>query len=484
MILIWYSCRVLLYICWYRCFFIIGELLLPAPFKIFGVRKTSKSQAKRFSKLLIALGPSYIKLGQLLSLQSMIIGDIFANELAKLQDTTNNCKFSKIDSILKKELGEDYAQLFIEIDKNPIASASIAQIHYAVLKNNHEKVAIKVIKPYVKKLIHNELKFIKACIYFIDNFTRSGKRIQFKNFYSVLEEHLNSELNLRLEASAMNQMRDHIKDIPNVVIPTVFLEHSRQTVLIMEWIEGAKINDTDFIKQHNLNPKKIAYSLCNVFFYQVLDKGFFHADLHPGNVLINTRGEVVLLDFGIMCYLSSKSQSILILLSKAFIKRDYNAFARIHFLAGWVNDDYNSMQFSIHIRSIIDDFSYNYSLADALSRLIGITSAFNMRSQSSVLLLQKNLLLLQRILSCLVEDTNIWLFSKGIIMRRVGQKPSSVHIANLYQEQVKHNMKNLNDKLNLALDRFTSPQKKITWHFIVIMMLFISIIFFVLYFRF
>lgn len=357
------------------------------------------------------MGVLYIKFAQHCANFNEIFDDNIIRELSKMQTSLKTYPYEEIINIIKQNLGSLFYRIE-SINEIPVGSASIAQVHSGILNlsNRKVKVAIKIIKPNVKISYKNDINFLYFTIRLVNKFTNKLDRFNLNNVIKIFESSMKNEINLLMEAASMDEMRS--LDIPNLFIPKVYWNFSSENVLIMEYIDGVKIDDIDLLSKRGLCRNKVIYNLSTIFFHQAYEHGFFHADLHPGNIMVIEDNKICMLDFGIMGQISKKDRLVIAAILYNFIKRDYLKVSQIHQSAGHIdkNVDVNDFARSMRIIGmlIFDKELKNISIALLLRRLLYITRKYNMRTQPQLILIQKSTLSIERIVKKLNPNTNPW----------------------------------------------------------------------------
>jgi ubiquinone biosynthesis protein len=369
-----------------------------------------KKLGKALCSGLPQIGPAFVKLGQFMSTRQDLISPVLCDELKNLQDKAPTIPFSKIEKIITRELGEQYNK--IEIDPHPVAAASIAQVHKGTVELNGEKVkvAIKVLRPHVRKHFMRNIEMMMSIASFINKFISPAKRLRLEEVVSIIEKTATAELNLQTEAAAADKLRYNCRNQEGIYIPKIFWDFTTKSILVTEWVDGDRIEETRDEIKHD-----IARRLASTFFHQAYADGFFHADIHPGNILIDKMDRVVLLDFGMFSYLPEKDRLFLAEIIYAFVKKDYERASELHFKAGYVktnDDEYQRNMFALACRSISEPIfgksTAEISISKLLRRLFEVTSEFNMHTQPQLILLQKNMMSLEGVLYSLDPQINMW----------------------------------------------------------------------------
>ncbi|GAB6907064.1 ABC-1 domain-containing protein [Desulfosarcina cetonica] len=298
--------------------------------------KSGLPDPARIRRILEELGPSFIKLGQLMSSRGDLFPPEYIDELTKLQDQVPPVAFEEIRGLIESELGEPLEQLFTSIDEKVLAAASVAQVHTATLKTG-EKVAVKVIRPGIEKRIRND---IQVMYYFAARFERTfdlGRIVGAVNLVKEFERTIFRELDMLIEAGNIERFSHSFKDVEEIYIPRVHWDHTSRSVLVMEYIDGIKMDHVEAIRRQGIDPKEVAMIGLRSFSRQLMEAGIFHADPHPGNTLVMRDGRVGLVDFGIVGYLDEETMMQVAHLFLGFAEHDYEMVMDAFEAAGLVN---------------------------------------------------------------------------------------------------------------------------------------------------
>ncbi len=376
---------------------------------------------ERLSSALKELGPTFIKLGQFLGTRPDIVGTDLAKELQKLQDTLPPYDLYLAKDAIKEELGEEN---FKKINKlsNPIAAASIAQVHFAeiIIENNQKKeVAIKVLRPNIEKIFNQELEALMLFASIVETLAPKTQRLKLVEVVHLLKEITAIEMDLRFEAAAANELKNNTKNDKNFVVPEIFWDYTSKRVLTSERVNGIPIKNLSDIDRVKINKKDLATNVIQSFLLQAVRDGFFHGDMHQGNLFVKENGDIVPVDFGIMGRLDKYNKKYLAEILYGFIERDYNKVADVHFRAGLVPLGESREAFSQALRSIGEPIFgqkiKNISAGKLLAQLFEITEKFNMTTQPQLLLLQKTMVVVEGVARSLDEDANIWRISRPVL---------------------------------------------------------------------
>ncbi len=384
---------------------------------------TMNKQKKPGEKLCIALqgmGTTFIKLGQFLATRPDIIGEELAKSLEKLQDKVPAFDLYDAKKIIKKEIGENFYRDIREISE-PIAAASIAQVHLAKIDiNNQEKeVAIKILRPEIEKLFNEELDALMLFAFIVENTFSKAKRLKLVEVVHLLREITNIEMDLRFEAAAANELYENTVNDKGFNVPKIYWNYTSKKILTLDKVEGVSIREHQSLKEHGVDLKKLAENLIQFFLKQAVRDGFFHGDMHQGNLFVDSKGNIIPVDFGIMGRLDKNNRKFLAEILYGFIQRDYVKVAEVHFQAGLVPQNASREEFAQALRSVGEPI-FGQSIKDIsggnlLAQLFEITEKFNMATQPPLLLLQKTMVVVEGVARKLYPETNIWEVSKPVL---------------------------------------------------------------------
>ena len=378
------------------------------------------SDEERLCKSIQSMGTSFIKLGQFLSTRPDIIGDKLALNLEKLQDRVPAFSTDTAKQILKRNLGEENYNLIINFSE-PVAAASIAQVHKAQINDNGtiKDVAIKILRPNIKKIFNDQIEALMLLAYIIENLNNKTKRLRLVEVVFLLKQITNHEMDLRFEAAAANEYAENTKNDVGFSVPKIYWNFTSEEVLTLDWVEGISIRERNKLEEKNINIKLIASDVIQHFLRHAVRDGFFHADMHQGNLFINENGQIVPVDFGIMGRVDKINRRFLAEILYGFIQRDYKKVAEVHILAGLVPKNTQMESLSQALRSIGEPI-FGQKVKDIsggklLKQLFDITEKFNMQTQPQLLMLQKTMVVVEGVARKLNPDTNIWDTSKPVL---------------------------------------------------------------------
>ena len=379
-----------------------------------------KSTGEKLCLALQGMGTTFIKLGQFLATRPDIIGEDMSKDLEKLQDKVPAFDIYEAKKIIKKEIGEKQFNNIVELSE-PIAAASIAQVHIAKIKNeNQEKqVAVKILRPDIEKLFNEELDALMLFAYIIENTISKARRLKFVEIVHLLREITNIEMDLRFEAAAANELYENTKQDRGFNVPKIYWNYTTKKMLTLDKVEGISIREHNKLENLGVNLKNLAESLIQHFLKQAVRDGFFHGDMHQGNLFVDNKGNIIPVDFGIMGRLDKNNRRFLAEILYGFIKRDYVKVAEVHFQAGLVPQNASKEEFAQALRSvgepIFGQTIKDISGGNLLAQLFEITEKFNMTTQPSLLLLQKNMVVVEGVARKLFPETNIWEVSRPVL---------------------------------------------------------------------
>ena len=378
------------------------------------------SSGAKLCNALQEMGTTFIKLGQFLATRPDIIGENVAKELEKLQDKLPAFNLNEAKSTLEKELEKENFEQITNISE-PIAAASIAQVHFAEINVSGQKkyVAIKILRPDIERIFNEELDALMLLAYIIQSVIKKTKRLKLVEIVQLLREITNVEMDLRFEAAAANELYENTKKDIGFKVPKIYWNQTSKKVLCIDRVDGFSIREVEKLKSQNIDVKKLAKDIIQHFLRHAVRDGFFHADMHQGNLFVDKNGNIVPVDFGIMGRLDKNNRKYLAEILYGFIKRDYKKVAEVHFIAGLVPKEVSKDEFAQALRSIGEPIFgqsvKNISGSKLLSQLFEVTEKFNMQTQIQLLLLQKTMVVVEGVARKLDPDSNIWIISRPIL---------------------------------------------------------------------
>ena len=395
----------------------------------FWLKSRKDSQAVRIRRTLEDLGPIYVKFGQALSTRKDILPDDIADELVKLQDRVPPFANEIAKGIIEKELEMSIEEAFAEFDPTPLASASVAQVHTAVLHSG-ENVIVKVLRPNIENQIQSDIALLYELARFAEKFWPDAKRLRATEVVSEFEKTTLDELDLIREAANAAKLRRNFENSEQLYIPEVYWAFTRKNVMVMERIHGIPVGEIDQLKAGGANFKVLAERGVEIFFTQVFRDNFFHADMHPGNIFVELPDKYIAVDFGIVGTLSLSDQRYLAENFLAFFNRDYRKVAEMHVESGWVPSTTRIEEFESAIRSVCEPIFEkplkDISFGQLLLRLFQTARRFDMVVQPQLVLLQKTLLNIEGLGRQLYPELDLWQTAKPYLEQwfhdRIGPK--------------------------------------------------------------
>ena len=421
-----------------------------------------KKPGEKLCDALEGMGTTFIKLGQFLATRPDIIGETLANDLVKLQDKLPAFELYESKKILKKEMGENLYKNIIDLSE-PIAAASIAQVHIAKININNEttEVAIKILRPDIEKKFNDELNALMLFAYVVESFFVKTKRLKLVEVVLLLREITNIEMDLRFEAAAANELYENTKNDVGFNVPKIYWNYTSRKVLTLDKVDGISIREQELLRKSGVDLKILSENLIQHFLKQAVRDGFFHGDMHQGNLFVDQKGNIIPVDFGIMGRLDKNNRKYLAEILYGFIQRDYIKVAEVHFEAGLVPQNASKEEFAQALRSvgepIFGQSIKNISGGNLLAQLFEITEKFNMPTQTPLLLLQKTMVTVEGVARKLYPETNIWEISRPVLedwIKSVKSPKATIDKAiNTSSEILKRipDFPNFMDKANYAL---------------------------------
>jgi ubiquinone biosynthesis protein len=382
-------------------------------------RPLSEPRAVRLRLALEALGPIFVKFGQLLSTRRDLLPADIADELAKLQDRVPPFAFEQVKAALEHAFKRPVAEVFAVFDPIAAASASVAQVHFAELREGPHAgrpVAVKVLRPDIAHVIDKDIALMYVGASLLERLTTDGKRLRPREVIAEFERHLGDELDLMREAANCSQLHRNFVGSPLLLVPEVYWEYCSSDVMVMERMSGTPISQIERLREQGVDLKALSRAGVEIFFTQVFRDGFFHADMHPGNIFVATDaanlGKYIALDFGIMGTLSERDKSYLAINFLAFFHRDYRRVATAHLESGWVPPDTRVDELEAEVRAVCEPFFdrplKDISLGVILVQLFKASRRFNVEIQPQLTLLQKTLLNVEGLGRQLDPDLDLW----------------------------------------------------------------------------
>jgi len=379
---------------------------------------SARSRAERLREALEELGPVFIKFGQMLSTRPDLLPDDIATELARLQDQVPPFPGEEAERIVTEALGAPLTSLFRQFDIQPVASASVAQVHYAVLHDGTE-VAVKVLRPGIEQIIERDLALLHTLARLAERYAPDTRRLRPREVVNEYSKTIHAELDLMREAANASRLRANFENSALLYVPKIYWDFTRTNVMVMERITGIPVSNIAALKEAGVDMKQLAHNGVEIFFTQAFRDSFFHADMHPGNIFVSTEGQYRAVDFGIMGTLSERDQHYLAENFLAFFNRDYRAVAEAHVRAGWVDSDIRPEEFEAAIRAVCEPIFAkplkDISFGRLLLRLFQTARRFNMEVQPQLVLLQKTLFNIEGLGRQLYPELDLWETAKPFL---------------------------------------------------------------------
>jgi ubiquinone biosynthesis protein len=372
----------------------------------------SRRKGEKLARALEKLGPAAVKLGQVLATRPDLVGVETAEALSSLQDRLPGFPTAAARRAVEDAFGVPLANLFAEFGE-PVAAASIAQVHIAATTDiPPRKVAVKILRPGIEAEFARDLAAFALAAKLAERFSAEARRLRFSAVVETLRASVAIELDLRMEAAAAVELAENAKPRPAIRIPAIDWQRTAARVLTTEWIDGIPIRDRDALVAAGFDPKKIAVALMQAFLGQALVDGFFHADMHPGNLFVDGEGRLAAVDFGIMGRLDLPTRRFMAAVLYGFLTRDYEQVARAHFDYGTVAAGHSVEGFAQALRAIVEPIfghpARDVSMARVLRQLFETTRAFGMQAQPQLILLQKTMVVVEGVARALDPDFDMW----------------------------------------------------------------------------
>jgi len=401
-----------------------SKLPLPARAAVRGARlierPSGERAAVRLAAALTRLGPTYVKLGQFLATRPDVVGMAMARDLESLQDKMAPFRQSEAEAAVAAALGKPLREAFASFGP-AVAAASIAQVHRAEVASaeGRRPVAVKVLRPGIERRFQVDLDAFRFAAGAAENFSAEARRLRLVEVVDTLARTVAIEMDLRLEAAAIAEMAENTKDDPDFRAPAVDWERTARNVLTLEWIEATPLSDRERLAAKGFDLEHLARALLQTFLRHALRDGFFHADMHPGNLFVDDAGHLIAVDFGIMGRLGPNERRFLAEILYGFITRNYRRTAEVHFEAGYVPPRHSVESFAQAIRAIGEPIhnrpASEISMAKLLTLLFEITGLFDMRTRPELLLLQKTMVVVEGVARSLDPALDMWATAEPVV---------------------------------------------------------------------
>jgi ubiquinone biosynthesis protein len=384
------------------------------------IERRGAASSGKLSRALTRLGPTYVKLGQFLATRPDVVGVAMARDLESLQDRLPPFPQAQAEAVVADAFDKPVTQVFASFGE-PVAAASIAQVHRAEIENDgiRRTVAVKVLRPNVGGRFRRDLGDFMFAARQMEAVSAEARRLRPIEIVDTLARSVAMEMDLRLEAAALSEMAENTKDDPDFRVPTVDWDRTSHHVLTMEWIDGIALNDRAKLEAAQIDLPDLGRKVIQNFLRHALRDGFFHADMHPGNLFVDDAGRLVAVDFGIMGRLGPKERRFLAEILLGFITRDYRRVAEVHFEAGYVPAHHSVENFAQAIRAIGEPIhnraADEISMAKLLSLLLEVTGLFDMRTRPELIMLQKTMVVVEGVARGFDPKLDIWTTADPVV---------------------------------------------------------------------
>ncbi|MGC1236837.1 MAG: 2-polyprenylphenol 6-hydroxylase [Xanthobacteraceae bacterium] len=383
-------------------------------------RRTTGPAETRLSAALTKLGPSYVKLGQFLATRPDVVGAALARDLESLQDRMPPFPQAEAEAAIAASFDKPVGSVFATFGP-PVAAASIAQVHQAtvVTATGTRAVAVKILRPGVERRFHADLAAFTFAAQHAESASAEARRLRLVEVVDTLRRSVMVEMDFRLEAAALSEMGENTKADPEFRVPEVDWDRTSKDVLTLEWIDATPLSDRARLQAKGFDLAQLARALIQTFLRHALRDGFFHADMHPGNLFVDDEGRLIAVDFGIMGRLGIKERLFLAEILHGFITRDYYRTAEVHFEAGYVPTRHSIEDFAQAIRAIGEPIhnrtAEDISMARLLALLFEVTGLFDMRTRPELLLLQKTMVVVEGVARALDPKLDMWRTAEPVV---------------------------------------------------------------------
>jgi len=405
------------------------------------LRNTSKPRAERLRLALQKLGPIFVKFGQMLSTRRDLIPTDIADELAKLQDQVPPFPSAQAVALLEATYKRPLSEVFQSFEEAPVASASVAQVHFAVLPDGRH-AAVKILRPGISRIIAHDIALLKVAAELVEMLWADGRRLKPREVVSEFEKILGDELDLSREAANASQLKRNFSTSNLLLVPEMYWDFCTPEVMVMERMYGIPISQVDALRAAGVDIPKLAANGVEIFYTQVFRDGFFHADMHPGNVQVAANGQYIALDFGIMGTLTDSDKHYLAQNFIAFFRRDYKRVAEVHIESGWAPAETRVDELEAAIRAvcepIFDKPLREVSFGRVLLRLFQTSRRFGIEIQPQLVLLQKTLLNIEGLGLQLDPELDLWKTAKPWLERWMSEQVGWRGLLNTLREEAPH----------------------------------------------
>jgi ubiquinone biosynthesis protein len=384
------------------------------------IERPGAKSGPRLSRALTRLGPAYLKLGQFLATRPDVVGVMLARDLESLQDRLPPFPQSEAEAVIAASLDKPLPQSFASLGP-PVAAASIAQVHRGEVERDgiRSQVAVKVLRPNVATRFRRDLSDFFFVAHQAEIYSAEARRLRLVEVINTMSRSVAMEMDLRLEAAALSEMAENTRGDPDFRVPSVDWDRTTHNVLTMEWVDGIALSDHVRLEQSKVDLPDLGRKVIQTFLRHALRDGFFHADMHPGNLFLDESGRLVAVDFGIMGRLGLKERRFLAEILLGFITRDYRRVAEVHFEAGYVPPHHSVENFAQAIRAIGEPIhnrtAEEISMAKLLTLLLEVTGLFDMRTRPELILLQKTMVVVEGVARGFDPRLDIWKVADPVV---------------------------------------------------------------------
>jgi ubiquinone biosynthesis protein len=406
-------------------FGVVDPLLVPPPGQLALkvarlIERQGAKSGPRLSRALERMGPAYLKLGQFLATRPDVVGVVLARDLESLQDRLPPFPQHEAEAVIATSLERPLGQAFASFGP-PVAAASIAQVHRGEVERNgvRRPVAVKVLRPNVAARFRRDLSDFFFVAHKAETYSAEARRLRLVEVINTMSRSVTMEMDLRLEAAALSEMAENTREDPDFRVPAVDWDRTTHNVLTMEWIDGIALNDHARLEQAQVDLPDLGRKVIQSFLRHALRDGFFHADMHPGNLFLDDEGRLVAVDFGIMGRLGLKERRFLAEILLGFITRNYRRVAEVHFEAGYVPSHHSVENFAQALRAIGEPIhnrtAEEISMARLLTLLLEVTALFDMRTRPELILLQKTMVVVEGVARSYDPKLDIWKVADPVV---------------------------------------------------------------------
>ncbi|MCQ8183900.1 2-polyprenylphenol 6-hydroxylase [Parvularcula maris] len=402
-----------------------------------GTRTKGRRPGQRLADALAGQGPAYVKFGQLLATRPDIVGAEIAGDLGRLQDRMPPFPLNEAREEISRTLMRPVDELFQSLSE-PVAAASIAQVHQGVTTDGR-KVAVKVLRPRIERKAKREFEVLALGARIVEAVVPASRRLEPRKFIETLRHSSELELDLRLEGGSASELKENLRGFSGVVVPEVDWQRTARRVLTTEWVEGVPVSDPESLARTTADRRALAVTAMRCFLTQALDHGFFHADMHQGNLFVDGQGRLVLVDFGIMGRLDRRARRAFAEIIYGFISRDYMRAAKAHFDAGYVPEHFNVEAFATALRAVGEPIfgkkADELDMSRVLQQLFDVTDVFDMHLRPELVLLQRTMVVVEGVARVLDPEIDLWDTAEPIVRDYVKREVG----ARAIREQIKEN---------------------------------------------